>query len=297
VLVVGIGLASAVIFGAADFLGGLAARRVSAIQVTAIGAVAGLVCLSLGSLLIEGHWSWASLILGGLSGIAGALAISLLYACLAMGPMSILAPVMAVVSAIVPTAAGAIRGQHLTAPSYVAAALVLVAAVLIGLVPESNAVRPSVRAVLMAVGAGVMIGAFLIIIDLTPADSGLTALVANRAANATIMSGAVIVIAIARRRIAQRTGSPAADDAAPRAANRRAGVLLAVTGGAVDAVANSLMLLGLRLGDLTVMSVLISLSPGATAILAARVLGERIGRLQMVGIAVALTASALFAAQ
>lgn len=46
----------------------------------------------------------------------------------------------------------------------------------------------------MAAGAGTMIGVFLIIIDLTPADSGLTALIANRVVNATLTTGLVVVL-------------------------------------------------------------------------------------------------------
>jgi drug/metabolite transporter (DMT)-like permease len=143
----------------------------------------------------------------------------------------------------------------------------------------------------MAVGAGVMIGVFLILIDLTPSDSGLTALMANRATNVTITASLVGILALVRRRRAAPSDGPGA----PVRSGLRSGILFAAVGGSVDAVANSLMLLGLRLGDLTTMSVLIALSPAGTAILAAIVLHERIARIQVVGIALAIAAAALFA--
>jgi hypothetical protein len=77
---------------------------------------------------------------------------------------------------------------------YVALGLALVAVLLVGVVPEAGAVRPTVRGVAMAVGAGIGIGAFLVILDLTPDDSGLVPLVINRLVNGVVMFGAVGVL-------------------------------------------------------------------------------------------------------
>ncbi|MDQ0576560.1 hypothetical protein [Agromyces albus] len=95
-------LTGALVFGAADFLGGLAAKRMSAMLVTAIAALAGLVVLVAAYPVLGGAWSAHDVTWGVISGISGAIGISLLYACLAIGPMSILSPLTAVVSAIVP---------------------------------------------------------------------------------------------------------------------------------------------------------------------------------------------------
>ena len=51
--------------------------------------------------------------------------------------------------------------------------------------------RPSLRALLLALEAGTLIGVFLILIDLTPDDSGLVPLVVSRAINAIVMFGAI----------------------------------------------------------------------------------------------------------
>ncbi len=195
-LTVVLGLAGALLYGAADFLGGLAARRISALRVTAIGALSGAVLLAVGALMVPGVWSTEALFWGALSGITGAAAIALLYACLAIGPMSILSPVTAVTSAIVPLTWGLATGSELGVIAYPAFALALVAVVLVGLVPDQRAVRPSLRGLLMATASGMLIGAFYILIDQTPDDSGLIPLVANRTVNATIMITLIVVLAV-----------------------------------------------------------------------------------------------------
>jgi drug/metabolite transporter (DMT)-like permease len=377
-LTVAIGLVGALIFGAADFLGGLASKRISALRVTAIVAASGLVVLvaAMPIPLLHGTWSWSAVLLGSLSGVTGALAISLLYGCLAIGPMSILSPTTAVVSAVVPMLAGLVRGERFPLIGYIAIGLALVAIVLVGFVPERGAVRPSAKALLMAVGSGAMIGAFMILIDLTPDDSGLIPLVANRAVNALIMLlviGGVSALAWrrARRRagaldadglvpvtgtgstsgmergldeldqrssggstnvidgdgwvstgstsgmgrgldeLAQRSsgvstgviagrgqGSTASTDGEHATSVRsgwRNGIMLALVGGFIDAIANILLLVGLRLGELTVMSVLTALYPAGTIILAAVVLKERIAPVQIVGLVLAIIAASMLA--
>lgn len=284
-LTVLVGTTSALIFGAADFLGGLAARRMSAILATALAAATGLVVLAIALPIVGGEWSWPAVLLGAASGVAGAVAIGLLYACLAIGPMSILSPLTAVVSAIVPLTFGLIGGERLGVLGYVALGLALVAIVLVGFVPEKNAVRPSLKGVLMAIGSGIAIGVFLILIDATPDASGIVPLVVNRATNSTIMFTLVGVLAF----IAWRRGTGPAHGA------WRSALTLAIACGVLDAVANAGLLLGVRLGELSVMAVLVALYPAGTIILAAIVLKERIAVLQYVGLALAIVAGAMLA--
>src|SRR5690606_29316816 len=214
------------------------------------------------------------------------------------GPMSILSPLTALVSAFVPLMAGVIRGERLPVLGYVAIGIALVAVVLVGFVKEEGAVRPSLKALLMAIGSGAMIGAFLILIDLTPDDSGLVPLIANRAVNGVIMFAVVGVLALiglrraahprrfssASRTILRRSSSASQSEArietpAPigtLSPGWRTGFWVAVACGMIDAAANALLLFGLRIGELTVMSVLTALYPAGTIILAAIVLRERI---------------------
>ena len=290
-LTVIVGLASALVYGAADFLGGLASKRTSAITVTAIAALSGLVVVvAVGLPIVGGVWSREAVLLGALSGVAGAVAIGLLYACLAIGPMSILSPLTAVVSAVVPLTIGLVGGERLGPLGYVALGLALVAIVLVGFTPPGkgelvrNAVKPSLTGVLMAIGSGTAIGIFLVIIDSTPDDSGIVPLVANRATNSAIMFTLVGILAI----IAWRRGTP-------RGSLARTTLWLAIAGGVLDAAANTGLLFGVRLGELSVIAVLTALYPAGTIILAAIVLKERIAVLQYVALALAIAAGALLA--
>ena len=279
-----LGLISALVYGSADFVGGVASRRIGPVRTTATGAVSGLVLLLLALPFVGGVWSPSALGWGALSGAVGTLAVGLLYACLAIGPMSILSPLTALVSAVVPLIWGLVGGDRFAVIGYVALGLALVAVVLVGFVPERGAVRPSGRALLMAVAAGTLIGVFLILLDQTPADSGLVPLVANRAVNGAIMWTVVgILVLRARRR------------GAVGPAFTRAGAALAIGAGALDASANVLILLGLRVGELSTMSVLVALYPAGTILLAALVLRERIAPVQWVGLVLAITAAGMLA--
>lgn len=307
-----LGLVGAFVYGSADFLGGIAARRISAIRVTAIAALSGLVLLLIALPFVGGEWSAAAVGWGALSGVTGAIAISLLYACLAIGPMSILSPLTALVSAVVPMTWGLLGGEQFGPIGYVGLCLALVAVVLVGFVPEKGAVRPSLRGILMAVGSGAMIGAFLIIIDQTPDSSGLVPLVMNRGVNGTIMLAVVGLLALRSRARSRMTVSVAAGSApAAHPANQDAllqpadrptiasgwlpGLPFALACGVLDTAANILMLFGLRIGDLAAFSVLIALYPAGTIVLAAAVLRERIAPIQWVGLALAVTAAGMLA--
>lgn len=293
-LAVIVGISSALVFGAADFLGGMASKRISSLKVTALVALTGLVVLLVLVPVFGAEWSTSVIVLGALSGVSGAIAIVLLYACLAIGPMSILSPLTAVVSAIVPLTAGLIRGERLGTVGYIAIGLALVAVVLVGFVPEKHAVRPSLRGILMAIGSGAMIGVFLIVIDLTPADSGLAPLVVNRAVSSSIMFaviGIVALLAAGARRRARLSDAPLA----VTGSGWRPGLTLAIAAGVVDAVANAGLLFGLRIGELSIQSVLTALYPAGTIILAAIVLKERIAIVQYVGLVLAIGAGALLA--
>ncbi|HEU0181132.1 MAG TPA: EamA/RhaT family transporter, partial [Agromyces mariniharenae] len=268
-------LAGALVFGAADFLGGLAAKRVSSILATAVASVTGFVLLLAALPILGGTWMPGDLFWSVASGVAGAVAISLLYACLAIGPMSILSPLTALVSAVVPLVWGlVVGGERFATLGYWALGLALVAVVLVGFVPERGAVRPSLRGILMALGSGIAIGAFFITIDQTSEESGALPLLVNRVVNGTIMFavlGVLALVGVARRRRrdeprAERMPRPTSIGAAvaPARTSTTAGVQLAIACGAVDVVANGLLLIGIRAGDLSVAAVLGAMYPAGT---------------------------------
>jgi drug/metabolite transporter (DMT)-like permease len=322
-------LAGALVYGAADFLGGLAARRLRSIVVTAVAAATGLVLLALAYPVIGGSWLPADVAWGVLSGITGAMAIMLLYACLAIGPMTILSPLTAVVSAVAPILWGlVVEGETLSWIGYAGLGIALVAVVLVAFVTGEKVVRPTVRGLLYAVGAGLAIGAFLIVIDQTSDESGLVPLIVNRSVSTLITSAAVGILAIGAMRSGRRAagvlvatsthlgatptghadleharaGAGGASRADTRisppafgAASRASAWWLAAGCGVLDALANLVMLLALRIGDLAIVSALTAMYPAGTVLLAAAVLHERIAAVQWIGLALALLAGGMLA--
>lgn len=302
----------ALVYGSADFLGGLAARRIRAIVVTAVAAFSGMVLLLVLAPFVGGAPTAADLAWGALSGVTGAIAVGLLYGCLAIGPMSVLSPITAVVSAIAPMLWGVLVGGERLGPLGIAGlALAIVAIVLVALLPGETVTRPSARGLAMAVGSGLAIGAFLILLDQIGDGAGLMPLVLNRIVNEVITGAIAAALMIA----AVRAGRGAA--AALHAQGERMGAApsghvdtehstgvmtmrrawaLAVACGVVDTTANLLLLFALRAGgDLAVVSALTALYPAGTVLLAAVVLRERIAVVQWIGLACAVTAGVLLA--
>ncbi len=301
-----LGFIGAITFGAADFIGGLASKRISATKVTFVSGLVGFGVALVGSLFIPSVFSWQALFWGAMAGIVGSAAIMLLYASLAIGPMSILSPLGAVVSAVVPVTWALSTGESLGTFGFVGLGLGLVAVVLVGFVPEKNAVRPSFAGLAMSIGAGILIGAFLIFIDRAPVDAGLIPLIANRIVSASIMGVTIAVLAFVRATRRRRTHAASAASAEPApvpdssghkdfADAWRPGLKLAVLTGIIDGTGNALLLLGIQIGDLSVMSVLTAMYPAGTIILAGVVLKERVAPIQAVGLVLAITAAGLLA--
>lgn len=287
-LTVLLGLTGALTYGAADFFGGLAARKSSTLLVTAGVAFVGLVGITVAALFIPAVSSddaWAH---GFASGVAGAIGIGLLYGSLAIGPMSILSPATAFISAIVPVSVGLANGEGTGTGFFMALVLALVAVVLVGFVPEKGAVRPRPIGLVMAAGSGTLIGLTIILIDLSPADSGVIPLVANRIASSSLLLLALVVLFVSRysRRVTPRM---------PGWSNFLGLWPIVLAAGIFDVGANIAVIYGLRLGDLSVVSVLVALYPAGTILLASLVLRERIALVQWFGLGLALIASALLA--
>lgn len=277
-----LGLAAAAVYGTADFVGGLASRRMNPIVVTTVGAFVGLFLLSGASLIFGAKYTPESMGWGFAAGIVGAIAITLLYAALSIGPISILSPTTALVSAIFPITIGVASGETLSTLNMVALALVLVAIVLVGFAPDPNAVRPNLKGLLLSVTSGLFIGGFLILLNQAPDDAGLAPLVFNRLAHVLFMGIAVLfVISRARRR-------------SERILDSR-GLWLAVGSGIFDNGANTLMLLALQSGQLSIVSALVALYPASTILLSSFSGHEKITLTQWLGLGLAVAACSMLA--
>ncbi|WP_426570136.1 EamA family transporter [Streptomyces canus] len=269
-------LGSSLAYGCADFLGGLGARKAHVLRTVMIAAPASLAVELVLWPVLGASFSAGALGWGAASGVASAAAFALLYRTLAIGPMNVLSPVTALVSAALPVGVGLLRGEHLTTVGLVGLPLALVAVVLVSAGHGAGSARPSRTALLLACGAGAAIALQLVFLDRAPSDSGVAPLIIGRA-----VSSAVILAAAGLMH--RKLGS------------ERPAYAMAAAAGVLDSVANLLFLLAARNGDLTVVAVITALYPAGTVLLARCVLAERIHRGQLAGLGAAAVAVGLLA--
>jgi uncharacterized membrane protein len=275
-------LVSAVGYGISDFSGGLASRRAPAIAIVLVSNSLTLVIALFAVALLPGSaYHLGDVTWGIAAGTVGVVGVVLLYRGLAIGPMSVVAPLTAVLSAIVPVVVGVIRGERPGALALGGVALALPAMVLVGRESDARVGASVSRAALLsALAAGVSFGGFYVLLAQTGSDGGAWPLVGQRAASVAIL---LVLTAVAVRR-----GTPALP--------RGRGLALAVTAGITDFVANLAYVLATHRGLLALVAVLSSLYPATTVLLARAILGERLARGQLGGLLLAVAAVALIAA-
>jgi drug/metabolite transporter (DMT)-like permease len=269
-------LASAVVYGASDFLGGLASRRASVFGVVAMSQVVGLVALVALLPWLGGPVDGADLGWGAAAGLAGAAGLVVFFRTLAGGVMSVVAPVTAVTAAAVPVLVGLLGGDTIGGWAAVGIALALLAVVLVSAESGLSALRAARPAALApALLAGSMFGLFFVLLDRTSSEAGLTPLVTARLASV----GLVVAIAVAGHQSLRVT---------------RAALPLVAVSGVGDMTANALFLLATQAdGQLAIVGVLASLYPVSTVVLAQVVLRERLVGAQVAGLLAAAAAVVL----
>lgn len=287
-LAVVLGVTTALVYGFADFFGAQASRRLRPILVTGLAGWAGLFGLMalVGVGLLHANFSASSIGMGIFAGVFSAFGLACLYQALAIGPISILSPASAVIGAIFPALIGSVfLGEKFGALAWVAIVLVLIAIVLVAYHPDGHtAPRPTARGLLYSVGAGIGIGVVLVALHAAPHSDGVGAAVVMRATNAVILGG-VLAFLLATKR---------ANPATFKGLGTKLWLMILATG-ALDAAANVLFVTASGLGSLTVVSVLTSLYPLGTIVLARVFLKEKLALNQAIGIGLALGASALLA--
>ncbi len=269
------GLLAATSWGAGDFGGGLAAKRLPVFLALLGAQVVGL----MGALLAAGllgerspapvDAAWAAV-----AAVFGSLGLAGLYRALADGRMGIVAPITGVLTAAIPVAVG-IATAGLPAPVRLAGfALALVAILLVSLSDDGTTGRDGI---LLALGAGVAFGLYSTCVG--QVQGGVFApLAVSRA----VSSGLVLLVVLASR-IPIR--------ASFRGRPRLLGLVALV--GVLDLIGNAAFLAAAQAGGLALAAVLGSLYPVSTVVLAAAILREPIGRTHAAGIALAALAAAL----
>jgi drug/metabolite transporter (DMT)-like permease len=269
-----LGLLVAASFGSGDFLGGRASRRAPTLtvlmlaQATAVlGAIA--VCAFV-SAQVDVH----DIVFGALAGSISIVGIGLLYQGLAVGRMGVVAPLSALVASVLPVGWGVLHGERPSFVVVIGIVLAVVAGVLIS--RQTRGVQqgaPEATGIAWSVGAGACLGSSLILYLQTSSESGLWPVLAAR-------TSAFVLVGIALVGFAYRRGSLTFPTGPDR--------MLALGAGLLDVIATTLLVLAVRRGLLVVVSPLVALAPAATVVLARIVLGERLQKVQRIGLVFAL---------
>ena len=273
---------SAVLIGSADFAGGFGSRSASPLRVAALAQAAGLplaflLAVAFGAERLSGTdvgWSLAS-------GVAGAAGLGCFYTAMGRGLISVVAPLAAVVGATIPVSYALVSGERPGTVALIGITVALVAVVAVSVAPSDPrhahvAVTPSV--VLLALLAGILFGVFFICFSRVSEDAGLWPVALERVASTSTL--VVLALAFTRGRLAIGWGL----------------ARLVITIGVLEVAATVPLLLALQRGPISVASVLASLYPVTTVLLATFVLHERMSRLQLGGVALALAAIVLVTA-
>ena len=268
---IALALGASLTWGIADFLGGLKSRQLALLAVMAISQACGLVIIGIfvaarGEPVPDTEY----IVFGMLSGLAGPVGLAAFYRAMAIGTMSVVAPISAT-AAIVPLVFGIATGDELTALQGGGIAVAM-AGVALASREEADEAAQSAR---ISAGVGLALlsalgfGCFFIAIDAATGGDPAWALFFNRVTSTTVLWTAVLAFRPTLRM--------------NRADLRTLGAI-----GVLEMIANALFAAATTTGLVSVVSVLASLYPVVTVALAHLVLHERILRLQQVGVAAAL---------
>ncbi len=282
-----LGLCVALVYGTADFLGGLATKRNPAATTVALAQCVGATLVPAVAVLSGSAFPGSSDVLRSAgAGLAAMVAVMLLFSGLASGSMGVVAPLSAVGAAVLPVGYGIATGERPSPLTLTGMGLALVAIALIAAEPGGGGVRRSefdLRQAVTGLLAGFGFGAGFILFSQTATETGVWPV--GLARIISVVTLAVVALAVGglggvRERFRAAPGS---------------GPLIVGNGG-LDALALCLYATGARLGPVAVVATLGSLYPAATVVLASVVLHEQLHRVRVAGMAIALVGVTLIVA-
>ena len=264
------GLAASLTWGGSDFCGGLASRR-SPVANVIIGAyTAGIVFLvALALLWREPFPGLSDIMWGGLAGLIGVVGFTAFYSALAVGLMGVIAPVSGILAVVFPVLFSTLT-EGLPSPLKISGFILALLAIVLISRPERTKGIP--KGLGLAVLAGCCFGCVFILVSRTSHTETFGPLVVMRLISVLIL----LILSVFRKQ--------------PVMPQDKTAVRLILLTGILDALGNVLFVVAAHSGRLDIASVLSTLYPAITAILAAIVLRERVTRLQVCGILLALVA-------
>ncbi len=276
---IALGALVALAYGSGDFLGGISAKRLPTVTVLLVSQSFGLaVALVLVVALRDARPDAHVFVLSAAAGVVAVVALGLLFRGLALGRMSIVAPLSAIGGGVLPVAWGLLRGERPSALALAGVGVALIAAAIVGRGAEhdpAGTISPRLELALGA-GAGLGFGVVFILFAESSSGSGMWPVLIARCASVPVLAIAAVVLGHSPR-IARADLAPVAG------------------AGLCDVGANALVVLAVRRGLLSLVAPVASLYPATTVVLARLVLHERIGRQRAGGLALGLVGLALIA--
>lgn len=263
-------LGSSAVWGVSDFAGGLLSKRLPALLVVAVSQIFGLAATVL-AVLISGDDRWGGWWPAILAGAIGSIGLAAFYTALSSGAMGVVSPIAAL-AAVVPVVLGVATGDQLTRVVLTGMVLAIAGCVLAAGPEMSGGV--GVRPVALAVLAAACFGLTLFFLDRASEVAVAPSLLMMRVADLVVMG---VLIAVAARRGVLGDGRP----------TRRDLPALALVGTG-DLAANALFGLATAHGAVSIAAVLGSLFPVVTLLLARFVLHERMRAIQGAGVGIAV---------
>lgn len=266
-------LSSAVVYGSADFSGGVAARRSHQFQVLTIASLASVLLMAMATMLGK-QWlpSFTSMVWAVLAGISGALGVAVFYHALSLGNMAIVAPTAGVVGAALPVVF-AILTKGFPGVFQMTGFVIACAGIWLVTRTASEVQHPSQNVVFLAIVSGIGFGGFFILIAQVESGAVFATLTVQKSTSACI---AALLLVAKRIPFPTIQGNP-----------------LALLAGILDVSANALYLYAKEFTRLDVAAVLTSLYPAVTVLLACMLLKEKISRKQWGGVVLCVTAIGL----
>jgi drug/metabolite transporter (DMT)-like permease len=275
-----LGLVVASAFGSGDFIGGRASQSAPAVTVLLVVEASSVVGAVAVALVVHAHVAPHDLGFGAAAGAVNAIGLGLLYDALARHPAGVVAPLAAVVGAIVPVTWGLVTGERPSVVVLIGCVTAIVAAGIIAKEPGPVTSSGVTRGAGQAIAAGFAFGSSLVFLAHASGRSGQWPVVAARASAFVVVAVAAIVLASTRGGVRLPRG------------NAR---WLALSAGVLDVAATATLLIALRRALLVIVAPFAALAPGFTVLLAWLVNGERLRPLQRAGFVVALAALVLVA--
>jgi drug/metabolite transporter (DMT)-like permease len=289
-------LATSLMWGLADFGGGLLTRRMSSLTVVTVSQtlaalVLGVVVLTTGGWREWGPQLWYAVA----AGVVGPVGMLAFYRALSRGPMGVVSP-LASLAVVVPVGAGLALGERPGMVQALGIAVAVVGVVLAG-GPELRGAPVQRRTIALTLLSALGFGAVMALIEhaSTTVTGLFLALFVQRVANVVVCGGALYV----SRGRGDVSAPPAGEDSGEPGGTTRGTVCRALPAltfvGLADVAANGTYMVATQSGPVTVAAVLASLYPVVTALAARGVLHERLRAIQAAGAGLALFGTVLLA--